>query len=99
MQSILRFLPDWMSNKYFIVTTCFVAWMLFLDQYNLFTQWERRTQILNLERQIRYYDQEILKTNEEKNALFGNLENLEKFARETYWMKRDNEDLFILYNE
>lgn len=99
MQDILSFLPNWMKDKYFIVTACFVAWMLFLDQYNLFTQWERRNQIINLERQISYYDQEILKTNEEKEALFGNLGNLEKFARETYWMKKDNEDLFILYNE
>ena len=95
----MRHIPKWMINKYFLSTFSFVLWMMFIDQYTLFTQWDKYSQIKNLETQIKYYDEAILKTNEEKDALFGNLENLEKFARETYWMKKSNEDLFILYNE
>ena len=92
-------MPKWLLNKYLIVSTAFILWMMFLDQFNLITQWDRYCQITNLNKQINYYDAAIQKTNIEKEALFGNLINLEKFARETYWMKKDNEDLFILYNE
>lgn len=92
-------MPKWLLNKYFLVSSAFILWMIFLDQFNLITQWDRYCQISNLNKQIDYYDVAIQKTNIEKEALFGNLINLEKFARETYWMKKDNEDLFILYNE
>lgn len=88
-----------LTNKYFITGLLFAGWMVFLDQYNLMTQWERYSQLSNLKKQIAYYDEEIKKTNQDKEALFGNIHNLERFARETYWMKKDNEDLFILYNE
>lgn len=92
-------MKKFLTNKYLITGLLFASWMIFLDQYNLMTQWELYTQISNLKKQIAYYDEEIKKTNQDKEALFGNINNLERFARETYWMKKDNEDLFILYNE
>ena len=35
----------------------------------------------------------------EKDELFGNNKNLEKFAREKYLMKADNEDVFVMIEE
>jgi cell division protein FtsB len=46
-----------------------------------------------------WYAEEILKTREQLNELSSNTELLEKFARERYLMKRDNEDIFVLVPE
>lgn len=43
-----------------------------------------------------YFQSEIEKSKKERSELFGNKDNLEKFGREKYLMKRDDEDIFIL---
>lgn len=99
MAEILSYIPQWAKNKYFLTTLAFVLWMIFLDNFDLVTQWKRHQEISKIEAHIQYYKTEIVKTNEEKEALFGSMQNLEKFAREHYWMKKDNEDLFIVSNK
>ncbi len=48
---------------------------------------------------IKYYDQLIEETKATQNDLSSNMTSLEKFARENYWMKRDDEDIFIIVNK
>lgn len=92
-------IPRWARNKYFLAAVFFAVWMLFFDSQDLFTQYKRRKQISALETQIDFYKQQINQVNTDKEALFGNIHNLEKFSREHYRMKRDNEDLFVISNK
>jgi len=85
----------WLKNKYLVTTGVFVLWMILIDSNNVYIQISRVFQIKDLNKDIAYYEREIVLTNKEKKALFQNGEYLEKFVRERYWMKRDDEEVFI----
>ena len=54
------------------------------------------TQIKNLESQIEFYRQQTEEDKEKLNELKSNRDDLEKFARENYLMKKENEEIFII---
>ncbi len=89
LQKIWRF-------RYFITLGVFGLWMLVLDSNNLFALVRSHRENLDLKKQKQYYEKEIVNVRREREELFGNMKNLEKFAREKYLMKRDNEDLYIV---
>lgn len=74
----------------------FAIWMVFFDQNNLVDQYRLRSQVKNLKREKGYYLEEMEKARKEYEELFTNEESLEKFAREKYLMKRENEDIFVI---
>ena len=74
----------------------FAIWMFFFDQNNLVDQYRLRSQVKNLKREKGYYLEEMEKARKEYEELFTNEESLEKFAREKYLMKRENEDIFVI---
>lgn len=55
-----------------------------------------RSSINELEDKKEFYTNEIDTLRKEEKALFSNIKNLEKFAREKYLMKKDNEDIFVI---
>lgn len=85
-----------LTNKYLVVFSFFVVWMLFFDQRDYFQQRDRQAELKKLEAKKRYYVQEIEKTRKELTDLQNNPAALEKFARERYLMKKDGEDIFII---
>ena len=52
-----------------------------------------------LKKEKAYYENKIKEDNRKIQELLGNKENLEKFAREQYLMKKPNEDIFVIVNE
>ena len=70
--------------------------MLFLDKNDLFTQIARNRELKELEQSKQYYTLQISSERKELEQLKNNPTTLEKYAREKYLMKRDNEDLFII---
>lgn len=70
--------------------------MLFLDKNDLFTQAERRRELRELRQNKDYYTKAVAAERKELEALRKDPSALEKYAREKYMMKRDNEDLFIV---
>ncbi|MFI5140329.1 MAG: septum formation initiator family protein [Sphingobacteriales bacterium] len=72
------------------------VWLTFFDRNDIFTQYDLRQQVLKLEKERNYYLQEIIANNQAIEELHTNQKSLEKFARETYLMKRDNEDVFVI---
>jgi cell division protein FtsB len=70
--------------------------MLFFDRYDLLNQYQFRKELKQLREERSYYIKEIKHNNEIMNALLNDTVALEKFAREKYLMKRDNEELFII---
>jgi len=70
--------------------------LLFLDKNDLFTQIARNRELKELEQSKQYYTLQISSERKELEQLKNNPATLEKYAREKYLMKRDNEDLFVL---
>lgn len=83
------------SNKYLLVLLAFVFWMLFLDSNSWLIHRELDLEIGDLEKNREYYFNEISKDKAIIENLNDSLE-LEKFARREYFMKRDNEEIFII---
>ena len=94
--SINNKVPKFLKNKFFIAFAAFVIWIAFLDKTNLMSQYQFQTEVNKLENQKAFFIQEIKQTREEQQELLSSPEKLEKFAREKYYMKKDNEDLFII---
>ncbi|NLR65372.1 septum formation initiator family protein [Chitinophaga varians] len=89
-------LPRYIKNKFFITGIAFVIWIAFLDKTNLMYQYQFQSEVNKLENQKEFFIKEIKQTKEEQQELLSSPEKLEKFAREKYFMKKDNEDLFII---
>lgn len=83
-------------NKYLIVFTVFLVFVVFFDEHNLIDRFSTFQKIKNLEKEQQFYIDEIEATKKKKNELESNNQNLEKFAREQYLMKKPNEDIFII---
>ncbi len=82
--------------RYWILLGFYALWMLVFDGNNLVYRYQVNAEIQDLEDQYAYYEKSIQKARRERQDLFGNLRNLERFGREKYLMKRDDEDLFII---
>lgn len=92
----LTHLPSWLKNKYLISFAAFCAVMLFLDKNDLFTQMDRAKELRELRQSKAYYTAKIEAERKELEGLNHNPAVIEKYAREKYYMKRDNEELFII---
>jgi cell division protein FtsB len=86
-------------NKYFVVTVAFAVWMVFFDKNDLFSQYQYHSQLSKLKHERNYYQKETAKVHQELDELTTNKEMLEKFAREKYLMKKDNEDVFVIVKD
>lgn len=73
--------------------------MIFFDSNNLFYRINVSEEVSDYEKTILQHQKDIAKLKLQKSELLGNMLNLEKFAREKYLMKKDNEDLFIIVRD
>lgn len=88
-------LVKFITNKYVIILTIFIVWMLFFDENSYLTHREFNKEIDKLNSEKEYYNSQI----EHDKELIQKLEDkeeLEKFAREEYKMKKENEDIYII---
>lgn len=86
------------KNIYILVLVIFVVWMIFFDSNSWFIHNELNTEISDLEAEKEYYKKNKEKDDKEFKKLSSE-DGLEKFAREEYYMKRENEDIFIIEYE
>jgi cell division protein FtsB len=93
---LLTHIPAWLKNKYVIAIAVFASIMLFFDKNDVFTQSARNRQLKDLQESKQYYTDQISAERKELEQLKSNPGTLEKYAREKYLMKRDNEDLFLI---
>jgi cell division protein DivIC len=73
-----------------------LVWVLFFDQTDFFIQQSRLRDLSNLKTKTDYYKKEIEIAKQELSDIQNNPEALEKFAREKYFLKKDNEDIYIV---
>ena len=84
-----------LTNRYIFILLVFAVWMLFFDTNSWLTHQKLDEEISEIESNIDYYQSEIKKDKKTIQTLNDSVE-IEKYARETYYMKRENEDVFII---
>ena len=88
-----------MKNKYILTLIVFLVWIIFFDQNNLTDRVRQMKRNDKLEQEKEYYLDKIKEDSTKLHQLKTDIENLEEFAREEYFMKRDNEDIYIIVEE
>ena len=94
-----KYIPRVLQSKYLITSLAFIAWMLFFDSDDITLQLKRVKELQQLQESEKIMDKQISDTKQELELLKTNPSTLEKYAREKYLMKKDNEDLYIIYKE
>ncbi|AOM78032.1 FtsB family cell division protein [Pedobacter steynii] len=92
-------LLELIRNKYFLSVAAFIVWMLFFDKNDMLSQYEFRSEVNKLQEEKDFYERETAIVKKDLNELNTNLNTAEKFAREKYFMKKDNEDVFVIVKE
>lgn len=87
------------TNKYTIAGLIFLVWIAFFDKNSIVEKMQLRSKIGTLEKEKDYYQKKIEEDNRKIKELLSSPDNLEKFAREQYLMKKDNEDIFVIVNK
>lgn len=87
-----------LSNKYTLILLLFLAWMIFFDTNSYFIHKELNDDVKDLEQTKEFYREEI-----DKDKLFiekmKDSDEIEKYAREKYYLKKDKEDIYIIEHE
>lgn len=96
MNRVFKIFWPFLKNKYVIAILFFLVWILFFDQNNLLDRVGSIRKFQIMEKEKKYYLEKIKSDTKKLEELRTDRENLEKFAREQYLMKRDNEDVFIV---
>ena len=91
-----RFFLPLLRNRYSLLLIVFFVWLVFFDSNNLIDRTMQLRQLHQLEQDKIFYEEKIKEDNAKVEELKSNPANLEKFAREQYLMKKDNEDIFII---
>ena len=89
LQKVIRY-------RYYIMFGAFLLWMLFFDSNNMFYRISIARDISDLKEMKSIHNKSLSELRRQRAELLGASAGIEKFAREKYRMKKDNEDLFIL---
>ena len=98
MKKIINTLKNWLNpyrNIFVVVSLIFIFWMLFLDANSWLIHRELNKEIENLNSKKDFYKKELQRDIKELEALKTE-EGLEYYARESYYMKREDEDIYII---
>lgn len=85
-----------LRNKFFITGCLFVVWVAFFDENDLVDRFQNMREIHKLKDEKSFYFKQFKEDSLRLNELETNNENLERFAREQYLMKKKNEDVFVI---
>jgi cell division protein FtsB len=83
------------TNKYVIFGAIFIVWMFFFDENSYLNHQEFNNEIDKLNSEKEYYKSEIAQDSTLIQQL-GDKEQIEKFAREKYHMKKENEEIYLI---
>jgi len=86
-------------NKYFISLVAILVWVIFFDRDDVLSQYRLNRKLKQMQTDEKYFKDEISKNKSDMNELRTNPANLEKFAREAYLMKKDNEEIFVIVRD
>lgn len=84
------------GNKYVIATLVFAALILFLDEYNLMVTGRVAREVNDLHAEEQALREAIVADSVNNATLRGNMDAIEQYGRENYYMKRPDEDIFVI---
>ena len=101
MSRIKDFYNKYLSriNAYWLVTIVFFALTFVMGDSSLYKRYTYDEKIRSLEKEIKHYQKEIEINSKKLNDLHTDKEGLERYAREEYFMKKPNEDVYIIKNK
>ena len=101
MSRIKDFYNKYLSriNAYWLITILFLALTFTMGDSSLYKRYTYDERIRSLEKEIKHYQKEIELNSKKLNDLHTDKEGLERFAREEYYMKKPNEDVYIIKNK
>lgn len=85
-----------LKNKYLLAGSFFLVWMFFFNEKDLISEFKRKVKLKELQKSEEHLSETIKETKYELGQLKINAQTIEKYAREKYLMKKDNEDLFVI---
>lgn len=94
----ISFLKIWnvVKNKYVAATLIFLIFFLFLGENNLIVTHRLKRDLAELNKENELLEQSIQQDSAEAVQLYNDIEALEAYGREQYYMKRANEDIFVI---
>lgn len=93
---MLKKISKFFWNKYFITLLAFALWMGFFDSNNILNRLKVKDKLEALRSEKQFYIDEINHDSILTQKLLSDTIALEKFARERYLMKKDNEDVYLI---
>ena len=94
--SPLKYVPGFLKNKFFVAFAAFAVVMLFLDKNDLFTQMARKKELNEMLQSKLYYTKQISELRQRTDGILHDPRTIEKYSRENFLMKKENEDLFLV---
>ncbi len=95
-KTILKKVYSKLGNKFILTLAIFFMWILIFDRSNWIDMLGELRKIRKLEKERIYYLEKIEHDRNRLKELRTNNENLEKFAREQYLMKKPDEEIFVI---
>ena len=86
---------SFITNKFLLTAVAFLAWMVYFDQNDWMAQQSRKKELNDLNDNIAYLHTEIAQMEKELEGMSKDPRVLEKYAREQYRMKKDDEDIYV----
>jgi cell division protein DivIC len=99
MTSFWKIIWPYLKNKYVITLVAFIIWISFFSQYNLTDRVKLTRNFKDLQQEKEYYLDQVRRDSARLHELTTDEDNLEKFAREQYYMKKPKEDIFVVVEE
>tara|TARA_B100000787_G_C15928277_1_gene179617 strand:+ start:37 stop:348 length:312 start_codon:yes stop_codon:yes gene_type:complete len=96
IENLKNKIPKFLQNKYLIIIILFLIWIAFIDNNNLIKQYKFKQNIKSLKEKKQFYINEIYNDSIELSDIINDSNKREKFAREKFLMKKENEDIYII---
>ena len=92
---LVKVLP-YLNNRYFLTGLGFLIWISFFDRNDFITTWTYSKKLKTVQKEKLHYEEGIKLHKAQLQDLHSSKENLEKYAREQYNLKKENEDVFLI---
>lgn len=93
---IWKIITPIIRNKYLVSIIVFIVWISFFDTYSLIDRYSNLNNLSIIKSEHQFFMDELELYKSQYNELFSGKQELEKFAREQYLMKAENEEIFII---
>lgn len=96
LKSIFRYLTTRYTKIQLLIMLAIIVFAFFISDSNIFARLGYDAKIIELNNQIEYYREQTVKDKQKLQELQSDKDRIEKFARENYLMKKEDEDVFIV---